>query len=96
MARLAWDAVIHYSDGVAIPAGVVLGYKVYWHNPTVGYNSADVKDVGAATECDLTFLVPDHYMLAASCYVGALESVRSMDLPFVNIPPASPTGLLII
>ena len=95
MARLVWDPVTVYADGGAIPPGTVLGYKVYWKTPAAGYNSADVRDVGAAVECDLAFLPPDHYYLAATCYLGTLESVRSIDLPFVNIPPASPSGLRI-
>ena len=96
MAKLAWDKVITYADGSSISPATVLGYKVYWRTPAVGYNSADVKDVGAALECDLVFLAPDHYNLAASCYLGSLESVRSIDLPFVNIPPTSPVGLHIL
>lgn len=95
MAKLAWDPVTTYADGSPIPPSTVLGYRVYWKTPVEGYNSADVQDVGAATECDLTFLAPDHYGLAATCYLGSMESVRSMDLPFVNIPPASPGGLRI-
>jgi hypothetical protein len=93
--KLAWDAVTTYANGAAITPGTVLGYKVYWKTAQVGYNSVDVKDVGTSTECDLTFLLPDLYELAASCYQGTNESVRSMGLPFVNIPPASPVGLYV-
>ncbi len=96
MAKLAWNAVTQYADGVAIPSGIVLGYKVYWKTPTTGYNNLDVMDVVGATELDLAFLQAGHYQLAASCYIGSNESVRSMDLPFVNIPPASPSGLHIL
>ena len=96
MAKLAWDAVTQYADGSPIPPTIILGYKVYWKTPVVGYNNLDVRDVNGALECDLAFLAPDHYELAATCYLGSLESVRSVDLPFVNIPPASPSGLYII
>lgn len=96
MAKLAWDPVTQYTDGMAIPPSIVLGYKVYWKTPTTGYNNLDVMDVVGGTELDLDFLQAGRYQLAVSCYIGSNESVRSMDLPFVNIPPASPSGLHIL
>lgn len=96
MAKLVWDPVTKYADGVTIPAGTVLGYKVYWKTPTSGYNNLDKMDVVGAVELDLSFLPANHYSLAATCYIGSLESVRSIDLPFSNVPPASPSGLHII
>jgi len=96
MAKLVWDPVTHYTDGVAIPPGTVLGYKVYWKTPTSGYNNLDVMDIVGGIELDLSFLPINRYSLAATCYIGSLESVRSLDLPFSNVLPASPTGLHIL
>jgi hypothetical protein len=96
VAKLTWDSVTKYADGVAIPAGTTLGYKVYWKTSTTGYNSADVMDVVGAVELDLSFLPAKQYQLAVSCYAGSLESVRSLDLPFLGVPPAAPSGLRIL
>jgi len=96
MAKLAWDPVVAYSDGIPLENPGAVAYKIYWKTPTEGYNSADVKDAGNATELDLSFLPPNRYNLAATTLYAGMESVRSIDLPFSNVPPASPSGLRIL
>ena len=96
MAKLVWDPVTQYADGAPITNADLVEYNVWWRSGTTGYNSADVRSAGVNEELDLAFLVPGHYNLAVSAKLGALESVRSLDLPFDNVPPASPTGLAIL
>jgi hypothetical protein len=96
MAKLVWDAVTTYADGKPILTPLDVQYNVWWRSGAVGYNSVDFRSSGTTEELDLSFLPPNHYNLAVSAKLGTLESVRSIDLPFSNVLPASPVGLAII
>jgi hypothetical protein len=95
MAKLVWDPVTRYEDEQPIPNAENVAYKVYWRTPAGGYNNLDMKDAGTNEELDLVFLPKGRYFLAATACLGSLESVRSIDFPFANIPPATPSGLRI-
>lgn len=96
MAKLVWDPVTNYVDGTPIPDAETISYKVYWKTADSGYNNLDMKDAGVLEELDLAFLPIGHYSLAATAIYQRLESVRSLDCPFSNVPPASPSGLNIL
>lgn len=96
MAKLVWSPVTTYLDGTPILDAETVGYKVYWKTADSGYNNLDVKDAGVLEELDLAFLSIGHYLLAATAVYQGLESVRSLDCPFSNVPPASPSGLNIL